>query len=142
MVANQKVTGRAINMPAGIGMGLALCAMITMLGSALIAWLVTRQIIPHSAIGYGSMGILLAASLLGSWLAVNRVKRQRLLVSMLVGLAYYLVLLSVTALFFGGQYSGMGVTALLIMAGSGTVALLGLRGEGNVKRRRRKYASR
>lgn len=142
MVANQKVTGRALSMPAGIGMGLALCIGVTLVGSALVGWLVSREILPYSGIGYGSMGILLSASILGAWMAVSRVKRQRLVVCLVLGLTYYLVLLSVTALFFGGEYSGMGVTALVILAGCGTVALLGLKGERGAKRRRPKFRSR
>ena len=43
------------------------------------------------------------------------------------------VLIAVTALFFGGQYSGMTVTAAVIAAGCGAAALLGA-GKGRKKR--------
>ena len=47
----------------------------------------------------------------------------------------YLLLLSIAALFFGGQYEGMGVTAFVILGGCLAVVLLGLKGEqkGNLK---------
>jgi hypothetical protein len=41
-----------------------------------------------------------------------------------------LMLVALTALFFGGQYTGIWVTMLLILGGSGTTALLGM-GKGN-----------
>lgn len=142
MVVNRKVTGTAMAMPAGVALGTGLCMGITLLGSMLVAWLVSRETMPENAIGYGSMAILLAASAAGSWLTAKRVKHRRMVVCALTGLAYYLCLLACTALFFGGQYSGMGVTAAVVLAGCLSVGLLGLKGSGRVGKRGRKYRSR
>ena len=90
-------------------------------------------------IGYGVMLLLLTASYAGAALASAKVKRRKGLVCLLTGVGYFALLLAVTALFFGGQYSAVGVTALLILAGSGcaalTPALGGKRGrKGRLKR--------
>lgn len=142
MVVNQKVTGTAASMPVGLTVGVLISVGMTLGGSMIAAWLVSAEKIPESGIGYAALVILLLSSALGALAAVKRIKRQRMVVCMLSGLCYYLVLLACTALFFGGQYSGMGVTALVVLAGAGTIGLLGLKGEGNNKKRRRKYASR
>ena len=140
MVVNQKVSGRASSMPVGVGVGVGVSTVITLALSGLLAWLILGQTLEQSATGYGSMGILLTASVLGALAAVERVKRRRMVVCLLTGLGYYLVLLSLTALFFGGQYSGMGVTGLLIAGGSFAAGLIGAgKGEGGkIKSRKRR----
>lgn len=127
MGSTKKPTGRASSMGVGLAMG-GLCGLaITLLGSGIIAKLIDANVFSESSIGYGIMVILLLASFLGSLLAFGKIGRQRLLVCMATGLIQFLLLLSMTALFFGGQYSGVGVTALLIFCGSALAAFLGLR---------------
>ena len=46
--------------------------------------------------------------------------------------------LAVTAVFFGGQYQGMGVTALMVLCGSVLVILLAPGGKNRAGCRRRK----
>lgn len=136
MVLNQKPTGRALSMPGGLLVGAVWSMGITLLLAALTAKLVDSGVVAESAIGYCVMVTLIAASLIGSLAAHRMIKRQRMIVCMVSGGIFYALLLSITALFFGGQYTGMGVTALLVLAGSGTAALAGL-GEGRGGKRRK-----
>ena len=136
MVRNRKSNGKAVSVPAGVGIGTVTALAWTLLCAAILAKLMELEKLPETAVGYGAMVILLSASLLGALLAYGKVKSKRLQVSMLTAAAYYLSLLSMTALFFGGQYTGMGVTALLVFGGSGTAVLLGM-GSGNGKKQRR-----
>ncbi len=142
MVANRKVTGRAKSLPVGIGLGLLGSIGITLCLAAILAALMARETVGMDAAGYGAMGVLLISAGAGAWIAASLVKRQRLMVCLILGVAYYICLLSTTALFFGGQYRGMGVTALVILAGVGTVILLGLKGEGTGVKRRKKMGFR
>lgn len=142
MVANKKVTGRAKSLPVGIGIGLLGSIGITLCLAAVLAALIARETVAMEAAGYGAMGILLVSAGAGAWISAGLVKRQRLMVCLILGAAYYICLLSATALFFGGQYQGMGVTALVILAGVGAVILLGLKGEGSGSKRRRKQGFR
>ena len=135
MVANHKPTGRAVSMPVGLVTGVGFMAVWTLLGAMVVAKLVDSEIIQESAIGYGAAAILLSASFGGALVSFGRIKRQRMAVCFAAGGIYFLILLGTTALFFGGQYSGAGVTALLILAGSGAAVLLGLNG-GAGKRRK------
>lgn len=129
MLANQKVTGRAASIPIGVGIGVLISLLITILGATVVAWLILTGRIAEGNIGYGSIVILLLSSGIGAYTAWKLIKHQRLLVCMVQSAVYYLVLLGCTALFFGGQYQGMGVTALVVLAGCGSVILLGLRRE-------------
>lgn len=123
MVVNRKVTGTASSIPVGLAAGACVNTAITLSGALLVARLILNGRIPTEGIGYCSMIILLASSALGACMAVSRIKHRRVYVCVLSGLTYYALLLAATALFFDGQYRGMDVTALVIMAGVGTVAL-------------------
>ena len=136
MVTNRKANGKAVSIPAGVGIGTAAALGWTLMASALLAKLMDLERLPEDAVGYGAMVILLTASFAGAILAQRKVKRKRLQVSLITAAAYYLTLLSMTALFFGGQYAGMGVTALVILAGSGVAILIGMKEPGRKKGRR------
>lgn len=142
MVTNRKVTGIAASMPAGLAVGGIVSLLVTLLGAVLAANLISGEKIPEGSIGYCSMVILLLSSITGAAVAVNRIKHRKLYVSLLSGLIYYAVLLAITAIFFGGRYHGMGVTALVIAAGSGTTALLNLRQGRGPHRRKSKMVHR
>ena len=142
MVANHKVTGKAMSMPAGICLGLGVSVLITLLGCGVMATLTSKETMPVTSVGYGVMLTLLLASALGALAAVTAIKHRRLVVCLVSGVCYFLTLIAITDLFFGGQYHGVVVTALVILAGCGTVALWGLKGEGNRKIKHRKYPSR
>lgn len=127
MKVNRKSNGRAMSMPVGAAYGAIVALMWTLITSGVLAWLINGQILQEEAIGYGSMVILLTASILGALLANGKVKRQRLVTCACTGIIYFLTLMALTAMFFGGQYNGIGVTALLILGGSGTAAILSMR---------------
>lgn len=134
MTANQKVTGRASSMPGGLALGACVNLLITIIGAMFCGWLIGNEKAPEQSIGYCSMFILLAASFLGARTAAAKIKHRILYVSILSGIIYYCSLLAITALFFGGMYQGMGVTALVIMAGCISAALIGQKGERRSRR--------
>lgn len=140
MVKTGKATGRAMSIPGGLAVGAAISLGLTLLLALLIAKLVDAETLPHSSIGYCVLVLLLVASFSGAAAAQGRVKHRRAMVCMLSGLVYMLLLLSMTALFFGGQYTGVGVTALLVFAGAGCAALTSAQpGRRGGVRRKRKY---
>ena len=139
MVVNKKVTGRSKPMAAGLALGTVVSFLLTLVGAAVIANLILSEKLAEEAVGYGAVVVLLLASAIGAWLSAILVKRRWMLVCLGAGGIYYLLLLSVTALFFGGQYQGMGVTALLVLGGSGAVGLLGLGGKKSSGKKAKKY---
>ena len=130
MVANRKVTGTASSIPAGLALGAAVSLAITLAGAWIFAYLIAGEILKESSIGYCAMAIILLASVVSAAVAVGRIKRRRVYICGLSGLIYFGILLSMTALFFGGQYQAVGIT------------LLGLRGEGTASHRKKKRPAR
>lgn len=139
MVVNKKATGKARSIAAGLAIGLAVSTGLTLIGVAITANLIMSEKIAETAVGYAATVILLLSAVLGAWMAALLTKRRWMIVCLGAGGIYYLTLLAITALFFGGQYQGMGVTALLILGGCGAVGLLGLRGEKGSRKSAKKY---
>lgn len=129
-----KTTGRAMSMPGGLAVGGGVSLGITLAGCGLLAWLVGSERIDSQNIGYWIMALLLLGSFIGAVVACGRIKRQRLLVSVMSGAVYMGILLSITALFFGGQYDGVIVTTILVLGSSLAAGLLELRQEGGPKK--------
>ena len=127
MGTNRRVTGRAMSLPAGIAVGVCVSLGMTLAGAVLLGVLMDGETLQMNSVGYGSMVILLVSSMTGPLVAKSLIKHRALLVCMASGAGYYLTLLAMTALFFGGQYHGMGVTALVVLAGTGCTMLLGLK---------------
>lgn len=138
MNGNRKNDGRAMTLPGGSLAG-AFCALMwTLAAAGILSWLIQKEYLSENAVGYGSMIILLSASVIGGIAAQKKVKRRRLACGLLSGLEYFLMLLAMTALFFGGQYRGFGVTALLVFGGSGASVFFGMEGERRRGGRKRK----
>lgn len=117
-------SGRAASVPAGLGMSLMATIIITASATALIAIMLSRKTIEWANIGYWIMTVLLLASFLGGKVAINAIKTQKYLVSLMSGILYWMFLLCITALLFGGHYNSVLETGLLIVAGSTAAALL------------------
>ena len=76
----------------------------------------------------------LLVTLVGSGLLAKMVDAW-ILAENAIGYGVIGILLAITALFFGGRYTAMGVTAGVVMAGSAAAILPGM-GKGSGKRRR------
>lgn len=129
MTVNQNPTGRALSVPAGLLWGVVTAAGVTLAGSLGTAKLLDTELIAWNQTGYAVLVILLASSWAGAVTAAGKIRRRRLMMCLLSGGCYWGTLLLMTALFFGGQYSGVGETALLIFCGSMLGAFTGYGGK-------------
>lgn len=136
MTVNHKVTGTASSMVAGLMAAWAAGMMVTIIAATISGFLIAKEILMESSVGYCVMALVTLSSAVSAIVAVYKIKRRRLIVCVLAGMIYYGSLVAMTALFFGGQYHGMGVIALLVAAGCGSVVLLELKGEGSGHRRK------
>lgn len=141
MKGKGKGSGRAMSMPAGIGMGVGISYGIMLLSAAVLAWLILTQRVGEEVIGWGSMLILAISAALGSLTAWTRIRHRRLFVTAVTAAGYYAVLL-VTALAFGGGFSGMGATAGMVVLGGGIAQIPALFGGGSGVRRHKMKAFR
>lgn len=127
--------GRTMPLAMGAAVGALYGFLWTMAASALLSWAVHRQWLEMEFIGYGSMVILLTASVLAALIGYRKVKCRRVLVCISSGAGYMLMLLAMTALFFGGQYSGVEVTACLVFGGSLAAVFIGMESEKGSRKR-------
>ena len=142
MITNNRVKGTASSMPIGIGIGTAVSAIATGILATALTWLVLKRKISETSIGYFVLGIILLSSVVGSLVAAVKIKRRWMFVCCLTGVMYYLILLASTAVFFGGNYRGIGVTGLAVLVGALTAGLGGLKKEGGHRKRFSKYQTR
>lgn len=114
-----------------LGIGMITSMIITLLLTAIGASMVAAGKLPETASGYIAMMVLFLGALGGAAAGGGKAKGKRLYACMVIALGYYVTLLAMTALFFGGQYKGAAVTALLILSGAFVASLHGQRrGEG------------
>ena len=131
-----------MTMPVGLAIGAACSIVITLLCAAWLTHLVLSEKMDVTAIGYAVMAILLISAAVGSLIAAALIKHRWMVVCLGAGGIYFLTLLAMNALFFGGQYQGIGVTALAILGGSGAVGFIGLKQGSGSKMKRKKFRSR
>lgn len=115
---------------------------IFLLLALVLTWLVTREMLPVGQAPKAVWAALALAALLGALLAEKRVGQMALLTGVATALVFFLVLLSGTALFFGGQYAGLLGNGLSVLAGGLAAGLLGAREKKPRKYRRKNYVSR
>lgn len=132
MSRKQNITGRTSSIPAGLAAGAIVSAGVTGLGTAVIAFLMNRETVSWESVGYGILIMILLSAYLGAMTAYHKIRRQKLAICTMSGLAYWGLLLLITALFFGGQYEAVGVTGLLVAGGCGCAAVTGT-GQGKNK---------
>lgn len=118
-------TGRAVSIPVGLAYGALWSLIITILGSMIIAKLVSEEIVEEAKIGYCVMVMLVSGAYSGAMCAKIKIKRRKLMVCILSSITYMLMLLMTTILFFGGQFSSILETSLLVICGAALAALTG-----------------
>jgi putative membrane protein (TIGR04086 family) len=119
-------------------MGLLVGAVWTMVCAMILAKLIDMEVLPMEKVGYGSMVSVLSAVFMGASLAGRKAGHMVLQAALFSGAAYFACLMLVNALFFGGRYTGMGVTAVLVALATGLALLASGKGSGKGKRSRYK----
>lgn len=118
MALGQKRSGKAMSMPAGMAIACLMSFALTVAGAYVLACLLEKEIIQWQSAGYGIMLILFVVPMVGTMIARTGIKRQHILISQMFAAVYFVLLLGITLLFFGGQFEAVGVTALLVWGGS------------------------
>ena len=129
MIRSNKVTGRALSMPAGLAIATCISLGGTLILTSFMAKMISSEKLEWDQVGYGIAMMLLATSMIGTKTACLMIKRRKLMTCAITGMLYWLVLLTISALFFGGQFSGIGVTGITILCGSAVVCIFEMRGE-------------
>ena len=131
MARKHKMSGKGVSLPAGIVIGVVAGVSLAILGALLLAYLVVSESIDIGGTGVGAMLIVALASAFGAWITSALVKQKKLLVSGLTALGFFLILLSITAVFFDGVFSEVGKIGLMILLGAALPLLFTLRKKSN-----------
>ena len=134
----KKISARAPSLWKSVGAGVLLGAAWTLVSAVIIAKLVDMEVLPMENVGYGAMAAVLSAVFVGATLAGRKAGHMVVQAAVISGAAYFLCLLLVNALFFGGSYTGMGTTFLLTLLATGLALLAAGKGSGRMRRRRYK----
>ena len=127
MMAQKHTNSDLQGLPVSLVMGAGGSIAVTLLLSAIAAYLIHLEMISEESAGICVVIVLILSSAAGAAIAWMRVGHHKLLVCAAAGTAYYVVLLACTALFFGGEFRNMAATALAILGGAGAVVLTGFR---------------
>lgn len=127
MAKTSKIKGKAMTIPGGLAYSAAVSLTMTILLSAITAAVLEKGILSFEHSGYAVMMILFFAAMTGGVVSAARIKHQILAVCIGSGILYFLILLSITALFYGGQYCAVGETTAVIAAGTAVAAAFSLR---------------
>ncbi len=109
-----------------IAMGAGISLLITLIGAVIGAILLSGETIGTEQVGLISTIITVISAGIGSLIASGRFGKMKMQVCLITGAVYYLLLLVLTILLFGGLFSGMGRGALAVFGGSAGVAFLSL----------------
>jgi len=113
---------KSIPLAVGMGAGISMAAML--IGTLVVALMVTNQTIGEDATGYGVIIVTVLSAIIGSTVSILIARSRVLILSLLTSISFAMILLAMTALFFGGQYSGVPVTILVIIGSGVSVALI------------------
>ncbi len=142
MITNKKPGGKAMSMPAGIALGSIIALVTTLLIAVIVTQLVLNEKIAEASIGYWAMAVLPLSAAVGAFISVWLIKRRRMQVCLITGGAYYLSLLVINILFFGGQFNAMALSLLLVFVGACTIGIMGAKGDRRGSKKHKKYYSR
>ena len=125
-----------------VAMGSAVSIVVTVILVAIFAAMISTETIDNAWADYCTLLVLLLSATLGSMTAIRSATEKKLYLGLSVGGIYLLVLLAMTALLFGGQYRGVGVSAFVVFSGAILAVLMGQGCRKSRKSRRSKIRRR
>lgn len=116
MKQNKTVMGGT--MGRGIVLGAVISMAVTLICTAVFGAMVSAGTIRENVVGYISIGILLLATVIGTLSGIRNVQEKKLYCGLGIAAVYFGLLISMTALFFGGQYDRVTVTSFVLFLGA------------------------
>lgn len=137
---NNKVQQRSVVGVMAFGCGI--CIILTILGALVAAYALKSEYLAENRIGVTVMAITGISSAIGALMATRNMQTKLLPSALLVGGAYYAVMLFAGIALFDGPSSGAIATGILAVGCSGCVALLRVKGAKRKLGHVRKYPNR
>ncbi len=123
------------SLPGSVAIGTTVSVMTSGAIAVILAILIGHGKLSPGMMNYGVMILLMLSSAVGAMVARIHYSAKIMIVCIVTALCYWISLLSITALFFGGLYSGVPATALVIISG-GIIAGCVPMGQGKTAKKR------
>ena len=130
---------KAVRLPISIAVDTAVGMIGALSGAAVLATMIINGKIGENSMRYGCLAVLAVSAVLGSLIAALTASERKIIAATAVGASMFAVLISCTALFFGGQYSGIAVTLLLTVGIGLCVGIISSKKKGRPYKRVKKY---
>ncbi len=130
------------SMGLGIGIGILVSVLITVIGAMILAWLMAQEKMELSSSNAASALIHYLSAFSGIMIATVLTKKNKLPVVGAVAGGYFLILLAVTALIFGGEYQGFLGGLIFTLLGGGAVMVLSIKRKKRAQTSKRRWKSR
>lgn len=137
----KRSTGSAASVVKAVLRGVLVSTSWAVIMAAILAVLLSREVIRMESVGYWAMGIHVTGAMLGAIASVGRIPDRKGVVMGLSAAGYFGVLLAVNWLCFGGQGRGLGTTMLLVLLGTAAAFLAGGKVKAGGRRKRYKIPS-
>jgi hypothetical protein len=136
MDMTKKSNARPTGMVKAVGLGLCASLAITAILIFICAKLIEGERIGEGNVGGAAMVILFLSTAVGAVTSAVLLGKQKLVAAVALAGTYFLTLLGLGAALFGGHFTGIPVTAAIIL---GTGALIGILSAGGKKSGAKKY---
>lgn len=121
---SKKEYRNTMSIPAAVGVGTVISTIVMLIGAIVITLLISNELISDQSMDYGVLALTMLSAILGCSVSNVVAKRRLLIVSVCTAVTFLLVLISITAIFYGGQYSAIPVMAQVILGGGVSSVLI------------------
>ena len=128
MVRQARGKGKIPVIPAAVGIGLGAAWILTILGAVVMTFALAGETISIDSMGFGIVVILFVSTFAASMVATWYAKGKKMQISLITAGVYFLTLLAMNAIFFGGEYRGVGVYLLVVILSGAVAAFVGMGG--------------
>jgi hypothetical protein len=141
MAKTKQKTVRAGKMPFALVMGWLAGIICTLLLASAWAQMILSETVGQSSAAGGSIVITAISAAVAAWVSALIAKKRWLQMCLVAGGMYFVTLLSLGGILFGGTFSGVGTGLITALGASTGVGLFALRGEkrASVKRNFKRY---
>ena len=124
------------SIPLSIATGVAVAAVIGIVGAIISALLINAEHVPEGAVSWMSVLTIFLASAIGTLIAAKSSRKQLVVVCGLTAAAFFLFQLGCAIMFFDSQFNGIGQGSLAVVAGTVVSILLCLKqGGGKIRKK-------
>lgn len=123
----KRTAGKTSSIPLSLAIGAGAGILVMLMTAALGALAVAQEWINEDAITIVSIVITVLASAVAAITSASLAGKRKLQLSLLSGVVLIVILLACNAMFFDGQYSGVGRSVIAIFATCAAASILAIR---------------